>query len=387
MRAKTVVARMYPLSSGLCLGIFLLLCLTGCARSDHEEKSFETGDEELALEAEREVVESESDLEPEDSDPVEWPQFTLPRGCCEIYSQDFVPVFEIKIAQEDWEALFYAYQHPKEVDDPKSYHPLIEFKYKDIIIRDAMIRLRGNSLHWWPDPKIQFNISFNQINNKGRFLGLRKINLDVAHNDSSLFHDRLAASIFRDLELPAPCVNHAKLYINGEFFGLYVNIEHVDQEFLQRNFGHHDEGNLYKSRPHHIFDKQTNESDPDRSDIERFQEELTLEELDALIDLDQAVQEWAAEAIIPHLDGYFVGGTNYQVYNHPERGFIFIPWDLDFGPAEGDLISYTVSWGQGKPYHMPTLLENERWFGIYLEAVEKALAAFDPEMLTQRIDT
>ena len=396
-----------------CFCLFILIFLLGCNNSgensihspgdsDEDLPSDVDGDADEDSPSERELDpdtdlspngDEDLDIDADHFDKPEEPEIELPLACNEIYTQDSVPVFEIKISQEAWDTLVYLYKNGTEVEDPKIYQPLLEFKYGNLKINDAMIRLRGNpfSFHWWPEPKMQFNISFKQINSKGRFLGLRKINLDVGYSDTTLFHDRLAASIFHELELPAPCVNHAKLYVNGEFFGLYANIEHVDQEFLARNFGDKDEGNLYKSRPNFIFDKQTNEKDPDRSDIELFQQELTLSELDELIDLEEAVQEWTAEAIIPHLDGYFVGGSNFQLYNHPDRGFIFIPWDLDYGfeagPSEMDPISYSVSWGRGKPYQMATLLRDEYWYGRYLEALGKALLAFDPEKLAGRIET
>ena len=40
-----------------------------------------------------------------------------------------------------------------------------------------------------------------------------------------------------DLGVPASCVNNARLVINGEFYGLYANIEFLDEELLERLFG------------------------------------------------------------------------------------------------------------------------------------------------------
>jgi maltose phosphorylase len=42
-------------------------------------------------------------------------------------------------------------------------------------------------------------------------------------------------------------VNNARLVVNGRYYGLFVNIEHVNKDFLERNFGDAgDGGNLYK---------------------------------------------------------------------------------------------------------------------------------------------
>ena len=37
----------------------------------------------------------------------------------------------------------------------------------------------------------------------------------------------------------------SNLYINEEYRGLYINVEHVDEEFLKKRFKH-DHGNLWK---------------------------------------------------------------------------------------------------------------------------------------------
>ncbi|MDP8254836.1 MAG: CotH kinase family protein [Candidatus Alcyoniella australis] len=355
-----------------------ILCFTalpGCESPD-EEKEEDSGDDDDSVD--------DDDLDDDDDDD------QLPAVCDEIYQQDNLPLFEIQIAQSDWDELLYNYQYGMEIPEPRSYFPLIEFRYGDETISNAAIRLRGSPDHWWPDPKMQFNISFKQYDEDGRFRGMRKLNLDNAHGDHTIFHDRLGMQFFRDLGVPAPCVNHAKLNINGEYFGLYVNIEHVDQEFLRRNFGKQDEGNLYKSMSHFIYEKKTNESDPDMSDVELFEADLNLDELDAITDLDEAIVEWAGEALAPHLDGYFAGAVNYYLYNHPQRGFIFIPWDIDYSfdlaPYELDLIDFVSSWGHGKPKQFLTVLTDNGWYQRYLSEIERARTYYDPELLNQRID-
>ena len=40
-------------------------------------------------------------------------------------------------------------------------------------------------------------------------------------------------------------VAHTEFYINGEYKGLYINVEHINDDFLKLRFGN-DQGNLYK---------------------------------------------------------------------------------------------------------------------------------------------
>src|SRR5690606_16708623 len=118
----------------------------------------------------------------------------------------------------------------------------------------------------WPgQKKMQCQVSFNKYDKKGRFRGLKKILFDAAEYNRSFLRDRLAMAIFRDVGVPAPCANNARLDVNGEYYGLFSNIEKVDSEFLERVF-EFDEGNLYKRGGG--WDKKTNEEDPDESDLE-----------------------------------------------------------------------------------------------------------------------
>jgi hypothetical protein len=41
------------------------------------------------------------------------------------------------------------------------------------------------------------------------------------------------------------CVNHARLDVNGEYYGMYANVERVDREYPERHFDDPD-GNLWK---------------------------------------------------------------------------------------------------------------------------------------------
>ncbi len=349
-----------------CMMAMTVACSSGGADGSADDSDDDTGDD---------------DVNDDDDD--------LPRECPDIYDQDIIPTFEVEIAPEVWDQIVYEYQHWRELEDQglpiKNYYPLRSFRYGDEVIYDAMIRLKGSPESSWDSPKMQFKISFNEVDPKHRFRGLRKLNLDAPDKDPTMLRERLGMALFRDLGIPAACVNHARLVINGEYYGLFVNIENVDKEFLQRNFGKDDEGNLYK------YDRlETNEEEGDTSDLDQFMNDPDISTLEDIVDLEEAILEWATEAVIPHMDGFFVGGINYYLYNHPKRGFIFIPHDVDYsfevGDFNADLITYEVGWGLGKPKQFLTVISDPEWYLRYLDAVETALDAYDVETMRARLD-
>jgi len=349
--------------------------LATCAGGDTDENTDDDIDDD-------DVGDDDSDDDSDDDDD-------LPRECPDIYDQDVIPVFEVEISQDVWDQIVYEYQHWRELEEQglpiKNYYPLLSFRYEDEVIDDAMIRLKGSPESSWDNTKMQFKISFNEFDPGHRFHGLRKLNLDAPINDPTMLRERLGMALFQDIGVPAACVNHARLVINGEYYGLFVNIENVDKEFIQRNFGNDDEGNLYK-----YTRLETNEEIGDTSDMDQFMNDPDISTLEEIVDLEEAILEWACEAVIPQMDGFFVGGINYYMYNHPKRGFIFIPHDMDYcfevGDFNADLITYEVGWGLGKPQQFLTVIADPEWYLKYLDAVDTALLAYDVETLHSRLD-
>ena len=104
-------------------------------------------------------------------------------------------------------------------------------------------RLRGNTSRY--SKKKSFTVSFNTFTSGGKYYGVEKLNLNGEHNDPSVMRSKLMWDIMRKWQIPAPRANHVQVYINGNYYGLYINVEHIDEEFAQSRFGNKD-GNLFK---------------------------------------------------------------------------------------------------------------------------------------------
>jgi len=312
------------------------------------------------------------------------PKPWVPKGCPKIFAQTLLPTFELEISEAELAKLHEEWDAADDNNTPE--HPLIAFKYEGEVIKDATVRLRGNAT-WWPDlNKLQLQVSFNTHDKKGRFMGLRKLLFDAARYNESFLRDRLALAILRDVGVPAPCANNARLVLNGEYYGLFTSIEKVDKEFLERRF-EDPEANLYKRAK---WEKQTNESDPSKKDLEVLLAAETIDQLGAVMDLDQAVLEWATEAVIPNIDGTWGGGLNYYLYNDPKTGFNVIPWDLDATftrlPFDTDLYTFIKPNDWGRPF-FKIATDDPVWFQKYIDAIEYVLdKGYDVQVLQDRMD-
>jgi spore coat protein CotH len=70
--------------------------------------------------------------------------------------------------------------------------------------------------------------------------------------------------------------------------------------------------------------------------------------IDELSDLDEAVKVWAGSAMLPDPDSYWAGvESNYFLYDHPSRGFLWFPYDMDLTLRQGetDVATSTVRLG------------------------------------------
>ncbi|MFO0756512.1 MAG: CotH kinase family protein [Byssovorax sp.] len=312
---------------------------------------------------------------------------TWPKPCADLYDQDKLPSFELTFTPQELAGL--------DADcgaGVQSYRP-VKLTYEGETV-DAMVRMKGN---WsWNCQKKQFIVSFNEQNPQGRFHGLRKLVFDAPWYDRTLLHERMSHPFFKKLGLPYSCANNAKVTINGQYYGVYANLERLDKEYLQRNFVE-DDGNLYQGGA----ELKTNLDINDTSDIQALNAAATVDQIDALMDLDEAVAEWSAEAMLPAMDNYWAGvEINYYIYHHPSRGFVYLPYDMDivFGDSampNGDLIwPDTVNADPIKYQHpgwlkeplMKKVLADPFWCGRFVQELVKARAAYVPAEMAATVD-
>lgn len=320
---------------------------------------------------------------------------TYPKACSTLYDPSVVPVFELTIAPDQL-----AQMETDCEDKVKQYRPAT-FKY-GAETAEVMVRIKGN---WsWRCEKKQFLISFNETNPDGRFHGQRKIVLDAPWYDPSLLAERLGFSFMRRVGVPWSCVNNAKLMLNGTYYGAYANVERVDKEYLQRHFpGAEADGNLYDGG----VELRTNEDVANNTRRDALMAATNVAGIDALVELEEAVKVWAASAMLPDTDSYWAGvEINYFLYDHPSRGFLWFPYDMDLMMRQGTTneASSTVqigivdsivhanpftyqnpSWGRERLYQL--VMSDATWCARFLDALRAARAAYDVNLMSQELDT
>ncbi len=267
-----------------------------------------------------------------------------------VFTDSIIPKIEILIDQDSLQAIY---------DDVTSYHeyPATFIFHAGTIVdtvKSVGFRLRGNTSRY--SPKKSFKISFNTFNPGGKYYGLEKMNINGEHNDPSVIRAKLCWDVLRKFEIPAPRSNHVELYINGNYFGLYINVEHIDEEFVLSRFGNNG-GNLYKclwpadlhffsSNPddykitqgdRRAYDLRTNVEWDNYNDLYQFiyilntapKENLPCE-LEKVFNVADFLKILAFDVVSGNWDGYSYNKNNFYLYQNTSTGkFEYILYDLD----------------------------------------------------------
>ena len=97
-------------------------------------------------------------------------------------------------------------------------------------------------------------ILLDPSNESQKYQGIKAIKLSIALRDPSMVREVLSYEIYRHY-IPAPRANYARLNVNDEYVGLFVNIEVIDDQFLSKNYKDKAMGTLYQSAPN-WFEKE-----------------------------------------------------------------------------------------------------------------------------------
>ncbi|MFA7273645.1 MAG: CotH kinase family protein [Crocinitomicaceae bacterium] len=216
-------------------------------------------------------------------------------------------------------------------------------------VANVGFRLRGNTSRY--SAKKSFKISFNTFNTGSRWNDLKKMNLNGEHNDPSILRSWLSNTLLSENQIIAIRNSYVKLFINGEYKGLYFNAEHIDKPFITQRFGSDNDGNLYKSawganlaylgtNPSSYVDKyelNTNTDSFDYSGLIHFIDVLNNTPsaqfacaIQQVFDVESYLKTLAMEVLIGHWDGYSYNQNNYYLYENPADGrFVFIEYDMD----------------------------------------------------------
>jgi uncharacterized protein (TIGR03437 family) len=261
------------------------------------------------------------------------------------------------------------------------------------------IRSHGNGSRSPIKPNL--DLKFDKYVKKQTFLGQQLTIAKAGNQDASLMHESVSFQLFRKMGLPAPRLSHARLYLNGQFFGLYLMEEHVDETYTQRDLGE-SSGYLVQWQPVQVynfdnlgpdgssyanfFDLKTNQDEPDLQTFANFVQVINnanLNDADYIaaiskyIDPKLFLAHAATENVLAELDGMFGGVdgiNNFYLYQYNASTFYqVLTWDKDLTFWDN---ARDIFYGTDINHVTARLLKIPEYRASYLASINKAIRLF-----------
>lgn len=270
----------------------------------------------------------------------------------DFYRLDAIQSVYLQIDKDDMKRMLAAL--PERISVPAA------FRWRDISVPNVAIRFKGNSSSAPSQShKRSFLIKFDEFNENLRFLGLQRVSFDNAIQFGSVFSETIITEILRDLGIKTHRCNYAKLFLNDEYQGIYVNVERIDESFIERNLPDPngllfkvDEGgpganlqfagndpSIYKK----TFEPQTVSAKKGQLQLIEFIRMINQskdDEIAANLEAKMEVDDFLKVTAVMLFSGAFDQLTgwsphNYYLYHDGKNDrWRYFPWDLDVGFAE-----------------------------------------------------
>lgn len=264
----------------------------------------------------------------------------------DLYDTSVLRTYFLNFDNDGWES---------ELED--FYHTDVELPAKltvdGEVYKGVGVSFRGNSSFFSvaTGMKRSLGVSIDFTRGSQRLGGYKTLNLLNAHTDPSFLREVLFNAIARDY-LPAPRANLVKVVINGESWGVYVNSQQTNKEFISQWYGS-PRGTRWKVPPDMSGDAALVWLGPDIDSyrnsyeikskesasawqglialceaLETMTDEQVVGELDGSFNIDGALWFLALDNVFGDGDGYFSRGSDYLIFQDPKhRRFHLFPHD------------------------------------------------------------
>lgn len=262
----------------------------------------------------------------------------------ELYDDNTLRTFYLRFHDEDWyEQLGDFYR--TDVDVPADL--IVDGK----LYQSVGVRFRGSSSYFTVEnEKKSFNIAIDANKDNQRLFGYKTLNLLNGHSDASFLREVLYSRIARDY-IPSLRANFVKLFINGENWGIYINSQQYNKDFLSEWFDTRsgvrwkvppgrESGLVYNGDDladyQESYQLKTNEKDVPNAwedlinlceTLQNTPDDQLEAKLASVLNIDRALWFLALDNVFIDNDGYFSRGSDYSIYQDPNGRFHLLPYD------------------------------------------------------------
>lgn len=159
-----------------------------------------------------------------------------------LFNTDEVMQINILMDEDDWQQM---------LDGAMSeVYYVCDVEINGLTVKNVAIRPKGNTSlsAIVSDPnsdRYSLKLEFDHFVDGQTCYGLDKLILNNNYADATNMKEAIIYDMYRYIGADASLYNYAKVSVNGEYRGVYLALEGVEESFMLRNFGTQD-GELYK---------------------------------------------------------------------------------------------------------------------------------------------
>tara|TARA_R110002167_G_scaffold55676_26_gene158063 strand:- start:2282 stop:4852 length:2571 start_codon:yes stop_codon:yes gene_type:complete len=255
-----------------------------------------------------------------------------------VYNKAVVESIYFEIDTAEWQDLL-----DNAIEE--EYHPT-SVTYKGVTLDKVAIRTKGNSslsaVARSTSERYSFNIDVNEYLSGQKLLGMKKFVLNNMYNDPSYMREYIAYELMDEMGVATPEHAYVNVYVNDELKGLYLLVEFVNEQFIDKHFTN-TQGDLYKPdgtgsdlkwinddfSSYAGVELKTNEDSSDNGAFLNFVSEMEFNDGRSVIDQDSVLRYMAVSVALSNLDSYH-GSLAHNYYIYEQDGvFSMLPWDLN----------------------------------------------------------
>ena len=300
-----------------------------------------------------------------------------------LYDPNQITLIEITFPQNNWDQILDNYYAAGNGD-----RLLAKVEINGIEFDSVGVRYRGGSTYDPANAKNPLNIKLDHVKNQS-YQGYDVLKLGNGAKDPSWLREVLTFDVARHY-MEAPLANYASVYVNGNFLGLYNNVESINSGFFEDRFLINSDNPRFECSPTYSFSNpplnppfgcNTGQGSSlqylgngiicyfDHYAIQSSSgwealRDLTLQLQNnpntarQVLDLDRFIWMSALNSLLANLDSYLGAGTrNYYIGKADNGRFVPVPDDMNQSFARFPWTTIAQASGPQPPLNFYTNLD------------------------------
>ncbi len=267
-------------------------------------------------------------------------------GAQSFYDINTIQEIKVSFYQSNWQHLLDSLKN--EPGEPYLVVPSVEVN--GVVFDSVGVKYKGYSSYDPGNLKNPLHIELNHVKKGQTYQGIEDIKLSNVFADPTFVREVMSYEILRKY-MNEPLANYAKVWLDGEYWGIYVNVESINKKFARKHFHTDGDNPFFKCNSIDVvstnehsnlvyesadsvdyYDRYELRSDYGWAELLVLMDTLTNypHRAHQVVDIDRALWMLAFNNVLVNLDSYTGAfAQNYYIYQDKNDRWLPVVWDLN----------------------------------------------------------